>query len=205
MVLIIILISMVFLFLFMDILNNAIQQGIAPAIVVAIYLIITKFIDSRKENAQIKINSELTKSINTISNFIITITKNIIEKDKEKCKNAINDSMCAFGMRLINFVSATIVNNHIDTNRANIIANIHNIVNGEYYTMYSALSVYVINDVRVSDVLEKEWMASIEQDMIDIIYGVNLSKEDRILSFNNKINLKLQSYITYVINNTIKG
>ena len=48
---------MVFLFLFMDILNNAIQQGIAPAIVVAIYLIITKFIDSRKENAQIKINS----------------------------------------------------------------------------------------------------------------------------------------------------
>lgn len=196
---------MVFLFLFMDILNNAIQQGIAPAIVVAIYLIITKFIDSRKENAQIKINSELTKSINTISNFIITITKNIIEKDKEKCKNAINDSMCAFGMRLMNFVSATIVNNHIDTNRANIIANIHNIVNGEYYTMYSALSVYVINDVRVSDVLEKEWMAGIEQDMIDIIYGVNLSKEDRILSFNNKINLKLQSYITYVINNTIKG
>lgn len=196
---------MVFLFLFMDILNNAIQQGIAPAIVVAIYLIITKFIDSRKENAQIKINSELTKSINTISNFIITITKNIIEKDKEKCKNAINDSMCAFGMRLMNFVSATIVNNHIDTNRANIIANIHNIVNGEYYTMYSALSVYVINDIRVSDVLEKEWMASIEQDMIDIIYGVNLNKEDRILSFNNKINLKLQSYITYVINNTIKG
>lgn len=199
------LISMVFLFLFMDILNNAIQQGIAPAIVVAIYLIITKFIDSRKENAQIKINSELTKSINTISNFIITITKNIIEKDKEKCKNAITDSMCSFGMRLMNFVSATIVNNHIDTNRANIIANIHNIVNGEYYTMYSALSIYVINDIRVSDVLEKEWMASIEQDMIDIIYGVNLSKEDRILSFNNKINLKLQSYITYVINNTIKG
>lgn len=196
---------MVFLFLFMDILNNAIQQGIAPAIVVAIYLIITKFIDSRKENAQIKINSELTKSINTISNFIITITKNIIEKDKEKCKNAITDSMCAFGMRLMNFVSTTIVNNHIDTNRANIIANIHNIVNGEYYTMYSALSIYVINDIRVSDVLEKEWMASIEQDMIDIIYGVNLSKEDRILSFNNKINLKLQSYITYVINNTIKG
>lgn len=196
---------MVFLFLFMDVLNSAIQQGIAPAIVVAIYLIITKFIDSRKENAQIKINSELTKSINTISNFIITITKNIIEKDKEKCKNAINDSMCAFGMRLMNFVSATIVNNHIDTNRANIIANIHNIVNGEYYTMYSALSVYVINDIRVSDVLEKEWMASIEQDMIDIIYGVNLNKEDRILSFNNKINLKLQSYITYVINNTIKG
>ncbi len=189
----------------MDLLNNAIQQGIAPAIVVAIYLIITKFIDSKKENAQIKLNSELTKSINTINNFIVTITKDIIEKDKEKCKNAINDSIYAFGMKLMNFVATTIINNHIDANKTNIIANIHNIVNGEYYAMYSALSIYVVNDIRVSDMLKTEWISSIEKDMIDIIYKTNLSKEDKILSFNNKINIKLHSYISDVINHTIKG
>ena len=48
----------------MDILGDALRQGIAPAIVVAIYLIITKIIDSRKENAQIKLSADLTKSIN---------------------------------------------------------------------------------------------------------------------------------------------
>ena len=32
----------------------------------------------------------------------------------------------------------------------------------------------------------------------------NLSKEDKISSFNNKINLKFQSYITYITNNTLK-
>ena len=66
----------------MDILSDALRQGIAPAIVVAIYLIITKIIDNRRESAQIKLSTELTKSINSISDFVIGITKNIISCDK---------------------------------------------------------------------------------------------------------------------------
>ena len=189
----------------MDVLGDALRQGIAPAIVVAIYLIITKIIDSRKENAQIKLSADLTKSINTISNFVIGLTKNIIDKDKEKCKNAIEDSMYSSGMRLINFVSTTVVNNHIDTNKDNILANIHNIVNAEYYTVYSTLSMYTVNDIKVSNALDKDWISAVEKDMVDIIYNNTLSKEDKILSFTNKINIKFQSYITYIINNTIKN
>ena len=112
----------------MEILSDALRQGIAPAMVVAIYLIITKIIDSRKENAQIKLSAELTKSINTISNFVISLTKNIIDKDREKCKVAIEDSMYSSAMRLINFVSTTVINNHIDINKDNVLANIHNII-----------------------------------------------------------------------------
>ena len=37
----------------MELINDALKQGIAPAAVVAIYLIITKIIDSKKENNQI--------------------------------------------------------------------------------------------------------------------------------------------------------
>ena len=189
----------------MDILGDALKQGIAPAIVVAIYLIITKIIDSRKENTQAKLSSELVKSINTISTFIINLTKNIIDKDKEKCKNAIEDSMYSSGMRLIHFVSTTIINNHVDSNRENILANIHNIVNAEYYTVYSALSMYVINDKKVSDALNTEWISTVEKDMVDVIYNGKLNKEDKIMSFTNKLNIRFQSYITYIINNTIKS
>lgn len=188
----------------MDILGDAIRQGIAPAIVVAIYLIITKIIDSRKESVQIKLSSDLTKSINTISNFINVLTKNIIEKDKDKCKNAIEDSMYSSAMRLIYFVSTTVVNNHIDSNKENIISNVHNIVNAEYYTVYSTLSSYTINNVNVCDIMNKDWINSVEKDIIDIIYNTKLSKEDKILSFTNKINIKFQSYITYIINHTLK-
>ena len=189
----------------MEILSDALRQGIAPAMVVALYLIITKIIDSRKENAQIKLSAELTKSINTISNFVISLTKNIIDKDREKCKVAIEDSMYSSAMRLINFVSTTVINNHIDTNKDNVLANIHNIANAEYYTVYSTLSMYTINNIKVCDSLDKDWISAVEKDMIDIIYNATLSKEDKIMSFTNKINIKFQSYITYIINNTIKN
>ena len=103
-------------------------------------------------------------------------------------------------MRLIYFMSTTVVNNHININKNNIISNIKNIINAEYYTVYSSLSLYVINDKKVSDYLNKEWINDIEKDMIDIMYNDVLSKEDKILTFNNKINIRFQSYITYIIN-----
>ena len=46
----------------------------------------------------------------------IPITKNIISCDKEKCKIAIEDSMYSSCMRLIYFMSTTVVNNHININ-----------------------------------------------------------------------------------------
>lgn len=189
----------------MDVLGEALKQGIAPAIVVVIYLIIVKIIDNRRHNNQIKISTELSKSINEISNFISILTKNIIDKDKDKCKNAIEDSMYASGMRLVNFVTNTIINNHINTNKENILANIHNIVNAEYYTIYSVLAVYTINDCKVSDILNKKWIDDIENDIIEIIYNNVLTNEEKIISFNNKINIRFQSYITYITNNALKN
>ena len=188
----------------MDIVLKALQQGIAPAIVVAIYLIITKWIDSKKDANTIKLSTELTKSINSIGVFLEDITKNIVDKDKEKCKIAINDTLSSSAMRLTSFIATTIVNNHINTNKESIISNIHNIVNTEFYSSYATLYLYKINNVRCSDYLNKNWIKEIETDIIDIIYNTNLSKEDRIVSFTNKITFKFQSYSTYITNNVIK-
>jgi len=188
----------------MELLNDALKQGIAPAIVVAIYLIITKVLDSKKEDIQIKLSSELTKSINIISEFLTDITKNIIDREKDKCKNAIEDSMYSTGMRFVSFVSSTLINNHIDTNKETILANISNIVNSEFYSIYSTLAMYKINGVIVSDYLDKKWIDTIEQDMIDIIYNNLLDKDDKILSFSNKLTLKFQNYVTYITNNITK-
>lgn len=188
----------------MNLINDALKQGIAPAIIVAIYLIITKTLDNKREDAQIKFSGELAKSINVISEFLVDITKNIIDKEKDKCKNAVEDSMFSTGMRLVSFVSSTIINNHIIDNKENILANINNIVNTEFYSIYSTLSMYKINGTVVSEYLDKQWMATIEQDMIDIIYNNLLDKDDKILSFSNKITLKFQTYVTFINNNIIK-
>lgn len=188
----------------MDILLEALKDGIAPAIVVAIYLVITKVIDSKRESAQTKLSGQLVESINNISSFIKDLTKNIIVSDKDKCKNAVEDSMGASGMRLINFVASTIINNHVDTNKINILENIKSIVNAEFYSVYTTLSMYNVNGTKISDYLNKDWMKDVEDDIIHIIYDVNLSKEDKILAFSNKLNIKFQSYITNIINHIVK-
>lgn len=188
----------------MELIKEALAQGITPAIIVAIYLIITKIIDNKKENIQLKLSAELTKSINSISAFLTDITKNIIDKDRDKCKAAIEDTMFSSAMKLINFMSTTIINNHVEANKETVLTNIHNIVNSEFYSVYATLSLYKINGVKASDSLNKEWMGIIEKDMIDVIYNSTLNKEDKILSFTNKINLKFQSYITFMTNNILK-
>ena len=188
----------------MEILSEALKQGITPAAVVAIYLVITKIIDSRKERTQIKLTTELTKSINNISNFLTSFTKNIVDRERDKCRAAIEDSMYATAMRLNTFVSSTIINNHVDINKDGILVNIKSITNSEFYNMFSTLSMYEINGVRASEYLNKEWMDIIEQDIIDSIYNDILDRDDKILSFSNKITLKFQSYITYIVNNVVR-
>jgi len=187
-----------------SLLSDALKQGIAPAIVVAIYLIITKTIDNKKDTAQIKLSTEVIQSITVISDFLKDFTKNIIDKEKDKCKNAIEDALFSTGMRLVSFVSSTIINNHIDANKDTILANISNIVNSEFYSIYSTLSMYKINGVVVSDYLDKQWMATIEEDMVSVIYSSLLGKDDKILSFSNKITIKFQNYVTFITNNIIK-
>lgn len=190
----------------MEILGEALQQGITPAIVVVVYLLVVKVIDNRKENIQTKLNSELVNSISTISSFINTITKNTVQNDKDKCKNAIKDAFNCSAYSLIRFVVDTLINNHIDTNKDTILSNIKNIVNSEYYNMYSKLNLFEIDNVKVSEYLKKEWMDEIENSIVSSIYTTTaFTNEDKILSFANKINFKCQSYITYIINHAIKG
>lgn len=183
---------------------EALKGGITPAIVVAVYLVIIKIIDNKKEKLQIKINNDLVVAINKISLFLDQITNDIIEKDKLKCQNAIEDAFYSSAMKLATFIATTLVNNHIINNRETIIANIKNIINNEYYSVYASLNLYTINNIKVSDWLNKEWMAEIEKDMIDIIYNTELKNEDKMISFANKINFRFQTYITYITNKTIK-
>lgn len=188
----------------MEIIELALTQGITPAILVILYLTIIKLIDSRKESKQTKISKQLADSVGEISSFIKNMTETIIDKDKEKCKIAIEDSMNSAGLRLVNFVTDTIIQNHLEENKENILTNINSIINSEYYTVYSSLSLYTINSIKVSSLMKIEWLNEIEKDIINIIFNNKLSDSDKISTFTHKINLRFQSYTTYLINKTFK-
>lgn len=187
-----------------DLLIRIAGEGIFPAIIVGIYLTISKIIDSKNESKYIKINNDLVKSIDTLYIFVNNITKNILDKDKEKAKNAVIYSIDRSAYNLTRFFVDTLINNHIVENKDNVLANIDNIVTSEYYNVFHSLSLYVINGHEVSSLLKKEWIDSIKADIINLIYNDKLSKADKILSFNNKLDIKFQSYITYILNNILK-
>lgn len=188
----------------MEIILESLQQGVVPAILVVIYLLIIKVIDSKKETKQAKISAQLADSVAKISSFIETISNDVINKDKEKCKAAIEDSMQASTLRIINFVTDTILHNHINENKDNIISNTNNLINSEYYTIYSILSLYTFNNQKVSDYMKNNWMEEIQKDIINIIYSDKLNDVDKINIFMHKINIRIQSYITYLINKGVK-
>ena len=194
-----------------EIIESALNQGLSSVITISVFLLLYKVLDNKKKTESEKFISsisdtldEVSKSILQVSVFISDITKNIIDKDKDKCKVAIDDAMLSSAMRLTIFVTNTIVNNHVQTNKDNILANIHNIVNAEYYTVFSTLALYKINGIKASDNMKKDWMSSVEKSIIEIVFNDKLNKEEKISSFHNKINLKFQSYITYITNNTLK-
>ena len=76
-------------------------------------------------------------------------------------------------------------------------------VNGEYYSIYSTLSLYTYNGKKVSECMDKNWILEIEQDINSSIFNTCITKEERILSVSNKIMIRFQSYITKLINITL--
>lgn len=188
----------------MEFIITALGQGLAPGIIVAIYLIVIRIIDTKKEKNKTQVSTELLQSINTISKYIIDNNKNIIDTDKEKCKIAINDSMSNFSLKLIQFVQQTILNNHIDINKENIVQNTHNIVTSEFYTVFSTLSLYIINNKKVSEHLDDSLIKDIETDIIGVIYNNSMTNEDKINSFTNKIDIKLSAQVVHLTNKVLK-
>lgn len=187
-----------------DILITSLQQGITPAIVVAIYLIVAKLIDIKRENKQITLSSNLINSVNKISKFLDDITSNIINKEKEKCKFAIEDSMFSSAHRITNFISSTIINNHVYANKEIILANIHSTIISEFYNVKSTLSLYKYNGIHPSNYMDIKWVDDVEKCAIDTIYNDELTKEDKILTFSKRITIIFQSYITDIITNINK-
>lgn len=181
----------------------ALKEGLTPAIIVLIYLLVIKIIDAKREKASIKITNKLVSAINKISNFLDNITDNILEKDRDKCRCAIKQAFFSSASVIIEFVSKTIINNHITINRDNIINNIEHLINSEYYNISNSLSLYTIDGYKVNEFLKEEWISEIEKDVVDIIFDDKLDKETKIVTFNNRMTIKCQDFAIYVTNKAL--
>lgn len=184
----------------MDILQSALEQGIAPAIVVGIYLIIVRLLDNKKESKTAKLNGQMIDCINNINEFLKHITQDIIDKEPERCNRSITDSFEGFSYKVLNFVVYTLVNNHIIKNKKSIIENLTKTIDKEYQDIYTIVLLYSNSKNKLITKIDKEWTYTLKDAIIDIIYDKNLTKEQKIYQASNKIKLYVDEYCANLLN-----
>jgi oligoribonuclease (3'-5' exoribonuclease) len=135
-------------------------------------------------------------------NSVLDRTLQAAEKKKvRQCESAIELAFRASLLRIIQEVSSIIAHNNIDKNKEFIVGNINKLVSNEYYRLYSALAIYEINDVNVASRLKEEWIKEIADNLVDIIYN-GQDAMTRITQVNNRLNVCVNEYSTYINNKT---
>lgn len=200
----------------MEILVDSFKYGLAPAIIVLFYLVVTRILDHRREVKKIeaqaieakktvKINSELINSFNEIASYLKFVTKDVVELDANKADAAIRSSFRSMNFGLTRFATFTIINNNIQENKGAIIDNIKATVEAEYLNVYNELVLYKDNDVRISEYLDPLWKDEINKIMIDVIFNERLTKEQRIYNIHNRLGIDITNYSNSVHNKFVKN
>ena len=200
----------------MEILLDSFKYGIAPAFIILIYLIITRYFDHKKDieklkveeeehKKSIKVNAELVDCFNQLNSYLKHVTIDIVEVDKDKAIAAIRSSFRSMNFGLSRFGTFTIVNNNIEENRSAIIDNIKDTVEAEYLSLYNELTLYRDEDARVSEYLDPLWKDELVKIMIDCIFNTRLTKEQRIYNIHNRLGIDIANYSNIVHNKFVNN
>lgn len=132
------------------------------------------------------------------------LDKTLKEADRKKvrqCEISIEDGFKAFAQKISQEVISIIAHNNIDKNKELITGNVAKLVSTEYYKLYSTLSAYEINEVNVASRLKEEWIREVADNIIAIVYNEQ-DAITRITQINNRLNLSISEYSTYINNKT---
>lgn len=194
-----------------EVISNAVKSSsyntvLLSSCVFIIYTLIIKVIDMLKAKSRNKPIIEMATAIKDIGSNIIRLNnildktfKDAEHKDYIRCKNAIRLAFEALKSKLNEDCIETIITNHIEENKEQIVENILKLVSTEYYKVYSILSNYEIDNVNVASQLDKRWIEQISNTIISVIYGKK-SDISRILQLQHRLNIEIGKYETYIDN-----
>lgn len=194
-----------------DLISNAVRSSsyntvLLSSCVFIVYTLIIKVIDMLKAKSRNKPIIEMATAIKDIGSNVIKLNnvldktfKDAEHKDYIRCKNAIRLAFEALKSRLNEDCIETIITNHVEENKEQIVENILKLVSTEYYKVYSILSNYEIDNVNVASQLDKRWIEQISNTIISVIYGKK-SDISRILQLQHRLNIEIGKYETYIDN-----
>ena len=196
-----------------DIVNESVRNSSYYTVAISscvfiLYTLIVQLIGYFKGKAKNKPLIEMAEAIKENTENIVKLNsvldKTLQGAEKKKvrqCESAIDLAFKASSLRIVQEAASIIAHNNIDKNKEFIISNINKFVSTEYYRLYSALAIYEINDVNVASRLKEEWIKEIADNIVDIIYN-GQDAMTRITQINNRLNVCINEYSTYINNKT---
>ena len=194
-----------------DIVNESIKTSSYITVVISScvfigYTLIVKLIDYFKSKSKTKPLLEMATAIKENTANIVKLNsvldktlKDAERKEVRQCEKAIALSFKSFGYKLAQECIAIIAHNDIDKNRDLITDNINKLVGAEYYKLYSTLSVYEIHEINVATRLKEDWVKEVADTLISIIYD-RQEPITRITQINNRLNIYISEYSTFINN-----
>lgn len=186
--------------------NSSYITVIISSCVFICYTLIIKLVDYFKAKDKEKPLFEMATAIKEITNNIVKLNSILDKtlKDAEKkeilqCEKAINLSFKSFGYKLAQECTSIIAHNNIEENKELVVGNINKLVNTEYYKLYSNLSIYEIQGVNVATRLKEEWIKEVADSLTAIVYNER-DAVTRVTQINNRLNIYLNEYSTYIYN-----
>ena len=196
-----------------DIVNESIKNSSYYTVAISscvfiLYTLIVQLIGYFKSKSKNKPLLEMAEALKENTANIVRLNgvldKTLQEAERKKlrqCESAIDLGFKAFALRTGQEVISIIAHNNIDKNKELIVGNINKLVNTEYYKLYSALSAYEINEVNVASKLKEEWIREVADNIIAIVYNEQ-DAITRITQINNRLNVCISEYSTYINNKT---
>lgn len=166
------------------------SQGLVPGIILLVYLVINKLIDSRKKDP-----------LKDISKLLTIVTKDIIDRDKEKSINAIGVVIDAMLGKLYNYFVSTVINNNIYENREQVEYNCEHIVKSVFSEAYNTMNIYKGNNKYLNYYLDESWKVDLTKDILNIMYNDKLDNGKKIIAFGKRMEIRYTDYVAYITNN----
>ena len=194
-----------------DIVNESVRNSSYYTVAISscvfiVYTLIVQLIGYFKAKNKSKPMLEMSNALKEMATNIVKLNsvldKTLKEADRKKvrqCEVAIDIGFRTFAYEISQEIVSIIAHNNIDKNKELIIGNINKLVSTEYYKLYSVLSAYEINEVNIASKLKTEWIEEIAKNIIAIVYN-GQDAIDRITHINNRLDISIDEYSTFINN-----
>lgn len=170
------------------------------------YTLIIKLVDLFKAKDRNRPIVEIATAVKQVSENVVKLNgvldktfQDAETKERNKVKNAICTAFDSFKWVVSNTCHEIIIHNNIEQNKLLIKQNLFKVISTEYYKLYNVFSAYELDGICVATKLKEEWIDTVTNECLAIIYD-GQDSINRIRQISNKLLILTNEYSIYINN-----